>query len=169
MLNWDRGFSEYFSFSPLIVCFHHCSLFTFHSSSTDTTHSVTLEIDSFFQQNNSLFLQQSTTYVSSTWYIWFTWSAGLLTVIYVTHFKRISCRLGMSRLVIRNQTDDLHTQKPIHVLNMQPCTTERLVLLVGSSPTLEIFSLKKNTLICYRTLLNILNFCINLLAPEFYI
>jgi len=77
----------------------------------------------------------------------------------MTHFKRISCRLSISRLVIRNRTDDLHTQKPIHVLNKQLCTAERLVLLVGSSPMLKIFSFqKKNTLICYRTLCNMLNF-----------
>jgi hypothetical protein len=52
-------------FSPLTLCFHQCSILTFQSSFTDTTQSVTVENDSFVQQNISLLLQQLTTYVSS--------------------------------------------------------------------------------------------------------
>ena len=112
-------------FSPLTVCFHQCSIFTFYSLSTDTTQSFVLEIDSFIQQNNSLLLQQLTTYFSPTCYIWFTCSAVLLILTCVKHFKRISCRLGMSRLVIGNRTDVLHVRKTASsILNKQLCTTD---------------------------------------------
>jgi hypothetical protein len=113
------------SLSPVTVCFHQRSIFTFHSSSTNTTQSLALQIDSFVQQKNSLLLQQLTAYVSSTCYIWFTSSAGLLTLKCVTHFTQISCRLGISRLVIGNRTEVLHVRKSAaNILNKQLCTTE---------------------------------------------
>jgi len=74
--------------------------------------------------NNSLLLQHLTTYVSSTSCIWFTCNAGLLTITFVTHFKRISCRLFISGRVIGNRTDDRHFQKAAdNILNMQLGTT----------------------------------------------
>jgi hypothetical protein len=44
------------------------------------------------------------------------------TDLCVTHFKRISCRLGLSRLVIGNRTEVLHVQKrDANILNKQLC------------------------------------------------
>ena len=41
--------------------------------------------------------------------------------LHVTHFKRISFRLGISRLVIRNRTE-VHSQKTAaNILNTQLC------------------------------------------------
>jgi len=124
-VEFGQAFLRVLLFSPLIVCFHQSSIFTFQSPSTDTTQSVTLETDSFVQQDNSLLLQPLTTFVCSTWCIWFTCSAGPLTLSCVTQSKQISYRLGISRLAIGNRTQVLHVQNAaVNILNKQLCTTE---------------------------------------------
>ena len=73
--------------------------------------------------------------------------------------KKVSCRLGISRLVLVNRTGDLHVQKPAaNILNMQLCTTDSgWSCLLGFADAENLLILKENTLMSYRRLCNMLN------------
>jgi hypothetical protein len=76
----------------------------------------------------------------------------------VTHFKRISYRLGISLLVIGDRTEVHHVQKAAaNILNKQLCKpSERGPSCWGFDDVDNILFLKEKTLMYYRTLCNVL-------------